>query len=96
VINWKDISTLTLFLGRIVVVAACGLLPACAVTAQAPDETYAKEAWAYFKKKCETEAGEKIFNTYTGVKNVLVVKSLPPATEKDTACYLRARWATKI
>jgi len=46
-------------------------------------EAYAREAWAYFKKKCETEAGEKIYKTFTGVKSVLVVKPLPTATEKD-------------
>ena len=44
---------------------------------------YERAAWAYFKKKCETEAGEKIYKTFTGVKSVLVIKPLPPATEKD-------------
>lgn len=44
---------------------------------------YEREAWAYFKKKCETEAGEKIYKTFSGVKSVLVIKPLPPATEKD-------------
>ncbi|MEX2164956.1 MAG: hypothetical protein WD823_12025 [Sulfuricaulis sp.] len=66
-------------------VAVFGLLPACAATTPSdrPDDAYVKEAWAYFKKKCDTEAGEKIYKTFTGVKSVLVVKPLPPATEKD-------------
>ena len=73
----RFLSIAVLFLG--------GLLSACAATPaqQKPDEAYVKEAWAYFKKKCETEAGEKIYKTFTGVKSVLVVKPLPPATEKD-------------
>jgi len=58
-------------------------LPGKALIEQHQRDTYAKEAWAYFKKKCETEAGEKIYKTFTGVKSVLVVKPLPPATEKD-------------
>lgn len=71
--------------GRGGLIALCGLLTACAASpsVSGPDEAYVKEAWAYFKNKCETEAGEKIYKTYTGVKSVLVVKPLPPATEKD-------------
>ncbi len=64
----------------------CALLPACPATPSSnakPDEDYVKAAWAYFKHKCDTEAGEKIYKTFTGVKSVLVVKPLPPATEKD-------------
>jgi len=66
-----------------IVLAVFGYLPGQALIEQHQRDTYAKEAWAYFKKKCETEAGEKIYKTYTGVKSVLVVKPLPPATEKD-------------
>jgi len=67
------------------VAMACGVLTACAATTtpNQPDEAYVKAAWAYFKHKCDTEAGEKIYKTYTGVKSVLVVKPLPPATDKD-------------
>ena len=70
---------------RFVIVFLGGFLSACAATTaqQKPDDAYVKEAWAYFKNKCETEAGEKIYKTFTGVKSVLVVKPLPPATEKD-------------
>lgn len=60
--------------------SACAAAPA---STGKPDETYVKEAWAYFKNKCDTLAGEKIYKTFTGVKSVLVVKPLPPATEKD-------------
>jgi hypothetical protein len=44
-------------------------------------EAYAREAWAYFKKKCDADAGEKIYKTFTDVKSVLVVKQLPPAND---------------
>lgn len=47
------------------------------------DDAYVKAAWAYFKKKCDPEAGEKMYKTFTGVKSVQVVKPLPPATDKD-------------
>jgi len=62
-----------------IVLAVFSYLPGQALIEQHKRDTYAKEAWAYFKKKCETEAGEKIYKTYTGVKSVLVVKALPPA-----------------
>ena len=65
------------------VVLAFGYLPVTSWIKQSRREAFAREAWAYFKKKCETEAGEKIYKTFTGVKSVLVVKPLPPATEKD-------------
>lgn len=60
-----------------------GFLPAKQMVEQYQKNEFAKEAWAYFKHKCDTEAGEKIYKTFTGVKSVLVVKPLPPATEKD-------------
>ena len=66
-----------------VAVLVFGFLPAKAMVEQMQRDAYAREAWAYFKKKCETEAGEKIYKTFSGVKSVLVVKPLPPATEKD-------------
>src|SRR5262245_44966073 len=66
-----------------VAVAVFGFLPVNAMVEQYQREAYAKEAWAYFKKKCDTEAGEKVYRMFTGVKSVLVVKPLPPATEKD-------------
>ena len=66
-----------------ITVVAFGFLPAKAMVEQYQRTTYAKEAWAYFKKLCDEKSGEKIYKTYTGVKSVLVVKPLPPATEKD-------------
>jgi hypothetical protein len=60
-----------------------GLWPTKVAIEHAQRQAYAREAWAYFKKKCATEAGEKIYKTFTGVKSVLVIKPLPPATEKD-------------
>jgi len=66
-----------------VAIVAFGCLPGKALVEQHQRNTYAKEAWAYFKKLCDEKSGEKIYKTYTGVKSVLVVKPLPPATEKD-------------
>lgn len=70
-------------IGALIVMAVFGYLPAQDLIEVNKREAYAREAWAYFKKKCEAESGEKIYKTFTGVKSVLVVKPLPPATEKD-------------
>lgn len=67
----------------VVAIAVFGYLPGKALIEQHQRDTFAKEAWAYFKKLCDEKSGEKIYKTYTGVKSVLVVKPLPPATEKD-------------
>ncbi len=67
-----------------IVLAAFGYLPGKAMVEQHQRDTYAKAAWAYFKMKCDTEAGEKIYKMFTGVKSVLIVKPLPPATEADS------------
>lgn len=80
---WKGKGWQGKTLWTAVAVAVFGFLPAKALIEQAQRDAYAREAWAYFKKKCETEAGEKTYKTFTGVKSVLVVKPLPPATEKD-------------
>jgi hypothetical protein len=66
-----------------VAIVAFGYLPGKAMIEQHQRDAYAKEAWAYFKKLCDEKSGEKIYKTFTGVKSVLVVKPLPPATEKD-------------
>jgi hypothetical protein len=66
-----------------IAIVVFGFLPAKAMVEQYQRDAYAKEAWAYFKKLCDEKSGEKIYKTYTGVKSVLVVKPLPPATEKD-------------
>ena len=66
-----------------IVVALFGYLPVSNFIAFKAREAYQREAWAYFKNKCATEAGEKIYKTYSGVKSVVVVKPLPPATADD-------------
>jgi len=76
--NWRFKALLT-----VVVAGVFGYLPLKQIIEQSKRDAYAREAWAYFKKKCDTEAGEKIYKTFTGVKSVLVVKPLPPASEKD-------------
>lgn len=80
---WKGKSLQRKIVWAAVAIAVFGFLPAKMLIEQAQRTAYAREAWAYFKKKCETEAGEKIYKTFTGVKSVLVIKPLPPATEKD-------------
>jgi len=67
----------------LVAIAVFAVLPVKEMIERVKRDAYAREAWAYFKKKCDTESGEKIYKTYTGVKSVLVVKPLPPASEKD-------------
>ena len=67
----------------VIVVLVFSYLPAKQMSEQYQRNVFSKEAWAYFKKKCDTEAGEKIYKTFTGVKSVLVVKPLPPASDKD-------------
>jgi len=70
-------------IGAMIVIALFGFLPGKALLERHQSDAYAKEAWAYFKKKCAEEAGEKIYKTFKGVKSVVVIKPLPPATEKD-------------
>ena len=66
-----------------VAIAVFGFLPVKGFIEQAQRDAYAREAWAYFKKLCDENSGEKIYKIYTGVKSVLVVKPLPPASDKD-------------
>ena len=80
---WKGKTMRAKALWAGLAIAAFGFLPVKGIIEQAQREAYAKEAWAYFKKLCDEKSGEKIYKTYTGVKSVLVVKPLPPATEKD-------------
>ena len=80
---WKVKSWWGKAIGAVIVAAVFGYLPAQELIEVSKREAYAREAWAYFRKKCETESAEKIYRAYTGVKSVLVVKPLPPATDKD-------------
>lgn len=66
-----------------ITIAVFGYLPGKALVERHQHNAYAKEAWAYFKKLCDENSGEKIYKTYSGVKSVLVVKPLPPASDKD-------------
>ena len=80
---WKGKTRQRKALWAAIAVAVFGFLPVKQVIEQAQRNAYAREAWAYFKKLCDEKSGEKIYKTHTGVKSVLVVKPLPPATEKD-------------
>ena len=70
-------------IGIAIVVAVFGFLPGTALLEQYQREAHAKEAWAYFRKLCDEKSGEKIYKTFTGVKSVVVLKPLPPATDAD-------------
>jgi hypothetical protein len=74
--RWKVLSALA-------VVVLFGWMPAKHAYEAQKRQNYSREAWAYFRKLCDEKAGEKIYKTYTGVKSVLVVKPLPPATDSD-------------
>ena len=82
VVLWKPKGRLRLVAG-FAVIALFGWLPAKQTYEAHKRETYAREAWAYFKKLCDEKAGEKIYRTVSGVKSVLVSKPLPAATEED-------------
>lgn len=80
---WKGKDRRYKTLWALLAVGVFGILPVKKMIDQAQRDSFARQAWAYFKKKCDTEAGEKIYKTYTGVKSVLVIKPLPPASDKD-------------
>lgn len=80
---WKGQDKRRKIIWASVVVAVFGFVPAKLMIEQYRRDAYAKEAWAYFKKLCDEKSGEKIYKTYSGVKSVLVIKPLPPATEED-------------
>lgn len=70
-------------IGVLAVITIFGFLPAKHWIELHQRQAYAREAWAYFKKLCDEKSGEKIYKTFTGVKSVLVVKPLPPASDRD-------------
>jgi hypothetical protein len=80
---WRIKSWRGKTVGAIVVVAVFGFMPIKGYVDAKKRQDYAREAWAYFKKLCDEKSGQKIYKTFTGVKSVLVIKPLPPATEKD-------------
>jgi hypothetical protein len=67
----------------IAAVIVFGVLPAKSYFDKRERDAYAAEAWAYFKKLCSDESGEKIYKRFSGVKSVFVTKPLAPASEKD-------------
>jgi hypothetical protein len=80
---WKVKGRKAKSLSALAVVAVFGWLPAKQTYEAQKRHNYSREAWAYFKKLCDERAGEKIYKTYTGVRSVLVVKPLPPASDRD-------------
>lgn len=80
---WRIKSWRGKTIGAIAVVAVFGFMPVKGYLEAQKRHAYAREAWAYFKKLCDEKSGQKIYKTFTGVKSVLIVKPLPPATEKD-------------
>ncbi|OGA03231.1 MAG: hypothetical protein A3H35_00090 [Betaproteobacteria bacterium RIFCSPLOWO2_02_FULL_62_17] len=80
---WKGPRWWGKSLGAIAVLLLFGFFPVKGWLEAQKRNAYAQEAWAYFKKLCDEKSGEKIYKTFTGVKSVLVVKPLPPATDRD-------------
>ena len=70
-------------IGFVLVLSIFGYFPVKHWFEQRARDSYAREAWAHFNKLCAEKSGQKIDKTVTGVKGVLIVKPLPPATEKD-------------
>jgi hypothetical protein len=65
------------------VVFLFSLLPAKFAFDAYAHSRYAQEAWAHFRKLCAEKSGEKVYKSFTGVKSILVLKPLPPASDKD-------------
>ena len=82
-IAWKVKQWAYKAIGVAIVVGLFGYQPLRDWQEAEKREAYAREAWSYFKKKCDTESGEKISRTFTDVRSVLVVKPLPPAKPDD-------------
>jgi hypothetical protein len=79
-VAWKVKRWTYKAIGIAAVVGLFGYLPVQSWMEMQKREAYAREAWAYYKKLCTEKSGEKIYKTFSGVKSVLVVKPLPPAT----------------
>jgi hypothetical protein len=67
----------------IAAVIVFGVLPAKSYLDKRERDAYAAEAWAYFKKVCAEQAGEKIYKTFPGIRSAYVFKPLPAAKESD-------------
>ena len=80
---WKVKGRLRKSLAALAVIAVFGFMPMKQMYETHERRSYARDAWAYFRKLCTEKSGEKIYKTYTGVKSVLVVKPLPPASDSD-------------
>ena len=80
---WKVKGRWRKTMSVLAVIALFGFLPANQLIEFQKRQAYAREAWAYFKKLCDEKSGERIYKTYSGVKSVLVLKPLPPASDKD-------------
>ncbi len=83
VVIWKVKKWWGKALSAVVVLVAFGYVPAIEWIEATKRETYARDAWAYFKRKCQSASGERIYKTFADVKSVLIAKPLPSATEKD-------------
>jgi hypothetical protein len=66
-----------------VIAVAFSILPALSWWHAHERKAYAAAARAYYEKLCAEKAGIKIYRKVSGVKSVVVVKPLPPATDAD-------------
>jgi hypothetical protein len=46
-------------------------------------EQFARDAWAHFSTRCEKDSGEQVYETFPHVSSVVVLKPLPPASDRD-------------
>ena len=71
------------FIYALVTLGVFAILPVHNWISKIQHEQLRQEAFARFERLCKEQAGEKIYATFSDVKGVQVIKSLPPATESD-------------
>ena len=67
----------------VIILGLFGVFPLKNWIKEREQASYAREAWAHFKKLCDEKSGEKIYRQQTGIRSVVVTKALPPAKESD-------------
>ena len=46
-------------------------------------EEFARDARAHFSMRCKNDSGENVYETFPHVNSIVVLKALPPASDKD-------------
>lgn len=47
------------------------------------NEQFARDAWTHFSTRCKNGSGEHVYETFPHVNSVVVLKALPPASDRD-------------